>query len=55
MIDYENLGRLNQPFFQEYEKSFKKVMESGWYILGKHVSEFETAFASGKESWLAIK
>jgi hypothetical protein len=24
MIEYENLGKLNKPFFEEYEKEFKK-------------------------------
>ncbi|MBD3750391.1 MAG: DegT/DnrJ/EryC1/StrS family aminotransferase [Sphingobacteriales bacterium] len=45
MIPYEDLGKLNQPFFEAYQESFKKTLESGWYILGKEVVEFETAFA----------
>ena len=39
-IDYENLGKLNAPFFGEYQEEFRKVMESGWYILGNKVKEF---------------
>ena len=35
MIEYENLGKSNQPFFEEYQQAFEKVLESGWYILGK--------------------
>ena len=50
MISYEDLGRLNQPFFEAYQESFKKTLESGWYILGKQVSEFETAFANYNQS-----
>lgn len=46
MIDYENLHNLNKPFFKEYEGAFKEVMESGWYILGKKVTEFEEKFAA---------
>ncbi len=46
MIDYENLGKLNKPFFEEYEKTFKRVLESGWYVLGKEVKNFENDFAS---------
>lgn len=46
MIEYENLGKLNQSFFPAYEAAFKKVMESGWYILGEHVSQFEKEFAA---------
>lgn len=46
MIDYENLHNLNQPFFKEYEIAFKEVMESGWYVLGKKVGEFEEKYAA---------
>ncbi len=45
MIDYENLGNVNKPFFDEYISSFKKTLESGWYILGDNVKKFEEAFA----------
>lgn len=50
MIPYEDLGRLNQPFFEAYQDSFKNTLESGWYILGKQVSEFEIAFANYNHS-----
>ncbi len=46
MIDYENLQKLNAPFFNEYETAFKEVMQSGWYVLGKKVEEFENAYSS---------
>lgn len=46
MIEYENLKSLNQPFFDEYRERFNEVLESGWYILGNKVSEFESGFAS---------
>lgn len=45
MIEFENLAKLNTPFFQEYQESFKKTLESGWYILGKNVENFENDFA----------
>ena len=45
MIEYENLGKLNAPFFEEIEKAFKETLESGWYILGNKVKTFETEFA----------
>ena len=44
-MDYENLGKLNQPFFEEYTKSFRETLESGWYILGRNVEKFEKEFA----------
>ena len=45
MIDYENLGKLNQPFFEEFEKSFQDTLHTGWYVLGKNVENFEKEFA----------
>ena len=35
-IDYENLKLLNQPFYQEYVEGLKKVLDSGWFILGNN-------------------
>ena len=46
MIEYENLGKSNQPFFKEYQKIFQQVMTSGWYILGENVRKFEQEFSS---------
>tara|TARA_R110002072_G_scaffold1989_2_gene16392 strand:+ start:106370 stop:107461 length:1092 start_codon:yes stop_codon:yes gene_type:complete len=45
MIEYENLKLSNQEFFKDFEKEFKSFIESGWYILGERVSNFETQFA----------
>lgn len=45
MIEYENLKKLNKPFFKEYKDKFDDILESGWYILGKNVSQFETNFS----------
>ena len=44
MIEYENLAKLNKPFFEEYESSFSKTMEKGWFVLGSEVSSFEEEF-----------
>ena len=46
MIEYENLGKLNKPFFKAYKEEFEKILESGWYILGNKVEEFEKKYAS---------
>ena len=46
MIEYENLGKLNQPFFEAYKKIFDKTLASGWYILGNNVATFEQEFAN---------
>jgi dTDP-4-amino-4,6-dideoxygalactose transaminase len=45
MIEYENLNQLNKSFFEEYRNAFNEVLESGWYILGNKVNQFETNFA----------
>jgi len=45
MIEYENLQKVNEPFFADYKKSFTGVMHGGWYILGKAVEKFEQEFA----------
>jgi len=50
MIEYENLGKLNAPFFEEYKKSFEQTLLSGWYILGKNVNQFEKEFAEFQQA-----
>ncbi|MBC7922931.1 MAG: DegT/DnrJ/EryC1/StrS family aminotransferase [Ferruginibacter sp.] len=50
MIEYENLRKLNEPFHAEYERCFREVLESGWYILGKGVAAFEDSFARYNQS-----
>ncbi len=45
MIEYENLGKLNAPFFDDFQKSFQRTLESGWYILGNNVTKFEQDFS----------
>lgn len=46
MIDYENLAKLNAPYFEDYKKSFSETLDSGWFVLGKNVEKFEADFAS---------
>lgn len=46
MIEYESLKKLNQSFIADYKASFNNTLESGWYILGKNVSQFEQEFAA---------
>lgn len=46
MIDYENLKKVNEPFIAEYEKEFREVLNSGWFILGNKVKQFENEFAA---------
>jgi len=46
MIEYENLNKVNAPYFEEYKKSFADVLDSGWFVLGKNVEAFESEFAN---------
>jgi len=46
MIEYEDLGKLNQPFFLEYQEKFEETLRSGWYILGNNLVNFEKEFAN---------
>ncbi len=46
MIEYENLRAANAPFMNELRDAFARVLDSGWFILGKSVQAFESEFAS---------
>jgi dTDP-4-amino-4,6-dideoxygalactose transaminase len=46
MIEYEDLYKSNQPFLDDYRQAFEGVLQSGWFILGKNVREFENEFAA---------
>jgi dTDP-4-amino-4,6-dideoxygalactose transaminase len=46
MIEYENIGKVNAPFAAEYATAFQEVLDSGWYILGNKVKQFESEFAT---------
>lgn len=54
MIEFENLGKLNAPFFEDYKSAFEKILKSGWYILGNSVKAFEAEYASYCNSYYAI-
>jgi len=45
IIEYENLYRSNQEFIADLEQSFRETLNSGWFILGNRVKEFESEFA----------
>src|SRR5258708_2096335 len=46
IIEYENLGKVNEPFFNDYRAAFEQVLQSGWYILGGSVKTFEQQYAA---------
>jgi dTDP-3-amino-2,3,6-trideoxy-4-keto-D-glucose/dTDP-3-amino-3,4,6-trideoxy-alpha-D-glucose/dTDP-2,6-dideoxy-D-kanosamine transaminase len=41
-----DLGRHNHPLLPQLEARVRRVLESGWYILGAEVAAFERAFAA---------
>ncbi|MCC6760905.1 MAG: DegT/DnrJ/EryC1/StrS family aminotransferase [Chitinophagaceae bacterium] len=45
-IPYEDLRKVNEPFEAEYRQVFDTLLQSGWYILGQQVQQFEQQFAS---------
>lgn len=46
MIEYENLRKVNEPFFKNFKCSFNELLKSGRYILGNNVNIIEREFAS---------
>ena len=46
MIPFLNLKKLNQPFEIAFQEKMKLFLESGWYILGNEVKQFEANFAA---------
>lgn len=46
MIPFLNLKQLNESHHLSIETAIKRVLESGWYILGEEVEAFERQFAS---------
>ncbi len=46
IIEYENLFKVNQPYFDIFRQTFEEVLRSGWFILGNNVKKFESDFAA---------
>ena len=45
-INFLDLQKINARFETRFREVFKNFLDSGYYILGNSVSEFETAFAN---------
>jgi len=45
MIEYESLVLSNAAFMEDMEAAAARVIQSGWYIMGKEVGSFEAEFA----------
>ena len=46
MIKFLDLKKINERFRPELDAAVKRVLDSGWYLLGKEVDQFEKEFAS---------
>lgn len=46
MIKFLDLYKINQKYRKEIDRSVKRVLDSGYYILGQEVKNFETNFAN---------
>lgn len=53
-IPFLDLKAINQAHSADLEAAFKRVLESGWYILGQETARFESAFAAYCGSSAAI-
>ena len=45
MIKFLDLKKVNERFRAEMDAAVKRVLDSGWYLLGKEVELFEAEFA----------
>lgn len=45
MIKFLDLHKINERFRGELDAATKRVLDSGWYLLGKEVEQFEKDFA----------
>lgn len=45
MIPFLDLGRVNTPYQAQLRRATDRVLQSGWYVLGREVESFERAFA----------
>lgn len=46
MIEFLNLNRINKQYESSFKLEFQKFLDSGYYILGDAVKQFETNFAT---------
>ncbi len=46
MIKFLDLHKINARFETQFQEQFQQFLDSGYYILGKQVSNFETQYAN---------
>ena len=45
MIKFLDLHKINNQYRTEIDHAIKEVLDSGWYIMGKKLNQFEKEFA----------
>lgn len=45
MIKFLDLQKINNQYSVELSEAFKRVLDSGWYIMGEELRQFEESFA----------
>jgi dTDP-4-amino-4,6-dideoxygalactose transaminase len=53
-VPYEDLKKVNEPYFKLLEQESNQVISSGWYVLGSNVKQFEKEFARVNNSNFCI-
>lgn len=53
-IPYENLKKVNEPYFELFKNKSYDIIKSGWYILGNEVESFEKSFANYNNSEFCV-
>lgn len=46
MIKFLDLKKINEPYHLAFQEKFAAILDSGWYVLGNQVQEFEKNFAT---------
>lgn len=54
MIPFLDLKRINEPHQEAIQQAIERVIQSGWYILGREVEAFERQFAQYSQSGYCI-
>ncbi len=44
-LKFLDIHRINEQYRDEIDKALKRVLDSGWYVLGQEVEKFESEFA----------
>src|SRR5690606_11719865 len=46
MIKFLDLQKINQQYADEIKKALDRVIDSGWYLKGKELQQFESDFSA---------